>query len=203
VYFCKKNQLNYLAHIFLSGSEGQLQLGNFIGDFVKGNPENRYPSKITEGIVLHRKIDDFTDAHPVVRETVATVRPVFGRYSAIVVDMYFDYFLATNFNRYTSGSIHLFAFRFYFIVLFNYRHLPAKVKTFIFHFVFTHRLYKYASLAGLKNSLQIMQKHKVPAIDPELIIGFLTDHSNELEENFHKFFPDLIAFAENEKSNIS
>lgn len=200
-YFCKKNLLNYFAHIFLSGREGQLQTGNFIGDFVKGHPGNRYPSKISEGILLHRKIDEFTDAHPVVRETVAIVRPVFGRYSAIVVDMYFDHFLAANFNRYSHQSIHLFAFRFYLVVLFNYRHLPSKVKTFIFHFVLTHRLNKYASIAGLKNSLEIMQKHKIPAFDPELIIGYLNENSNEIEKNFHRFFPDLIAFVDNLNSD--
>lgn len=190
--------MNYLAHIFLSGNHGQIQVGNFIGDFVKGNRMKDYPASISKGIILHRKIDEFTDNHPVVRETVAFVKPQFGRYSAIIVDMYFDHFLAINFNRYTSKSIHLFAFQFYILVLFNYRHLPLKVKTFIFHFVGTHRLFKYASLKGLRNSLQIMKNHKIPAIEPDATIQFLVENNAELETYFQKFFPDLIQFVQNE-----
>jgi len=163
---------------------------------------NDYPATISKGIVLHRKIDEFTDAHPVVRETVAFVKPHFGRYSAIIVDMYFDYFLAKNFNRYSSTSIHLFAFRFYCFTLLNYRHLPWKVKKFIFHFIGTNRLFKYASMSGLENSLLIMKNHKIPAIQPEKIIQFLAIHTEVLEKKFHLFFPDLIEFAkvENAKS---
>jgi len=187
--------LNYLAHIFLSGNNAELQIGNFIGDFVKGSRMNNFPENIRKGIILHRKIDEFTDAHPVVRDTVALMKPDFGRYSAIIIDMYFDYFLAINFKMYANHSLHLFSFRFYFSVLINYRHLPVRVKSFIFHFIGTHRLYKYASIAGLKNSLQIMKYHKSSAIQPEETIRFLIENTDMLEKQFHLFFPDLIDFV--------
>jgi len=187
--------LNYLAHIFLSGTDAELQIGNFIGDFVKGSRMTHYPQNIRKGIILHRKIDEFTDAHPAVRETVALIKPEFGRYSAIIADMYFDYFLAINFKMYAHRSLHLFAFRFYLASLIHYRHLPARVKGFIFHFIGTNRLCKYASVSGLKNSLQIMEKHKTPAIQPDKAIQFLIENTNKLETQFHLFFPDLIEFV--------
>lgn len=187
--------MNYLAHIFLSGNNAELQIGNFIGDFVKGSRMNNYPQNIRKGIILHRKIDEFTDAHPVVRDTVELIKPEFGRYSAIVADMYFDYFLATNFKMYAYHSIHFFSLRFYFSVLKNYRYLPVRVKRFIFHFIGTHRLYKYSSISGLKNSLQIMKNHKTNAIQPEKAIEFLIENTDILEKKFHLFFPDLIGFV--------
>ena len=156
---------------------------------------NHYPQNMRKGIILHRKIDEFTDSHLAVRNAVALIKPEFGRYSAIVADMYFDYFLAINFRKYAYRSLHFFAFRFYFSALLNYRHLPVRVKRFIFHFIGTNRLCKYASVSGLRNSLEIMEKHKTSAIKPDKAIQFLIENTNALEKQFHLFFPDLIEFV--------
>lgn len=188
--------MNYLAHIFLSGKDSQLQIGNFIGDFVKGNHYNKYPVRIRKGILLHRKIDSFTDTHPVVRETVVFLRPTFGRYSAIILDMYFDYFLAIRFADYHSQkSLRIFAFRFYFSALVNYNQLPIRVKGFIFHFIISDRLSKYSKLDGLKSSLEIMANYKISALQPEETVNFLIENHDELEKQFHLFFPDLIEYV--------
>lgn len=190
--------LNYLAHIFLSGKNHRLQIGNFIGDFVKGSKFNTYPSGIQEGIILHRKIDSYTDSHDVVKETILLLRPAFGRYSGIIADMYFDYFLAVNFRIYSKKPLYLFACRFYFFAFLNYNQLPLKVKRFIFHFISTNRLYKYSSIDGLKRSLEIMANHKITALDPDKIITFLLEHLDELEGKFHQFFPDLVEYVRTE-----
>ena len=188
--------LNYLAHIFLSGKDSQLQIGNFIGDFVKGNHYDKYPTGIRKGILLHRNIDTFTDTHPVVRETVALLRPSFGRYSAIIVDMYFDYFLALDFHIYSPNkSLKRFSVFFYFAVLMRYRHLPKRVKGFIFHFVLTNRLFNYSSPKGLNESLEIMARHKITALEPEKIMFFLNENHDELQTKFHLFFPDVIEYV--------
>jgi len=190
--------LNYLAHIFLSGNDHQLQIGNFIGDFVKGSKFNAYPALIQEGILLHRKIDSYTDSHDVVKQTILLLRPTFGRYSGIIADMYFDYFLSVNFQTYSKKPLYLFACRFYFFAFLNYNQLPLKVKRFIFHFISTNRLYKYSSIDGLKRSLEIMAIHKVTALDPDKIIAFLLENHDELERKFHQFFPDLIEYVRTE-----
>jgi acyl carrier protein phosphodiesterase len=194
--FVQKTALNYLAHIFLSGNDSRLQVGNFIGDFVKGSNGKYYPKTIRKGIALHRKIDHYTDHHKVVRETLDMMRPEFGRYSGIILDMYFDYFLATNFATYSNKSLNVFATRFYIAVVVNYRHLPLRVKRFIFHLVFSNRLKKYASLKGLQQSLEIMGTYKSKAIKPEKSIAYLIENHMELERRFHQFFPDLIKFVE-------
>lgn len=190
--------MNYLAHIFLSGKSGRLQVGNFIGDFVKGSRLNSYPDGIRQGIRLHREIDSFTDSHEVVRETVTLLRPTFGRYSAILVDMYFDYFLALDFHVYSPDkSLERFSYHFYASVLVRYHHLPKRVRGFIFHFVFTNRLAAYSTIEGLKESLQIMARHKVTALEPDKTIDFLLQHHDELQKRFHLFFPDVIEFVRN------
>ncbi len=94
--------MNYLAHIFLSGSNRKVQLGNFVGDAVKGSSYKNYPPDIAKGIQLHRAIDDYTDHHPAVCEVVHRLQPEFGRYSGVLLDIYFDYLLAYCFESFSG-----------------------------------------------------------------------------------------------------
>ncbi len=193
--------MNYLAHILLSGTDRQLQVGNFIGDFVKGRQYENYPQRIKEGILLHREIDTFTDGHPVFLETVDHLRPAFDRYSGIMADMFYDYLLASDFRKYSDRSLGVFAQNFYFSALLNYRWLPKQVQGFIFHFITTNRLKKYASFEGLHSSLSIMERYKSSAIKPALSIYFLNKNEAVLRRQFDEFMPDLIRFVNEKKLN--
>ncbi len=195
--------MNYLAHIFLSGSDRRLQLGNFIGDFVKGNSYQQYPDSISNGIILHRKIDEFTDAHPFYREIIEYIRPEFGRYAGIMADMYSDFFLATDFTIYSPDlSLRKLSCNFYLTSLFYYRYLPFRVKKFIFHFIVTDRLRQYSNHRGLHDSLKIMSEHKSPAIKAIEGVDFLISNENLLRQKFHLFMPQVIQFANEEKSKF-
>ncbi|MDL2251980.1 ACP phosphodiesterase [Odoribacter sp. OttesenSCG-928-J03] len=187
--------MNYLAHIFLSGNNPGVQIGNFVGDAVKGKSYNNYPADIREGILLHRAIDDFADKHPVVKETVQLLRPHFGRYSAALTDIYFDFFLAINFSTYSSVSLRRFAFRFYGHTIWKYRSLPPRFKNFLWHFILTNRLCKYARTEGIRESLEIMTRYKKFEIDPDYAIKFLLTHQEILQQKFSLFFPDLQLFC--------
>ncbi len=186
--------MNYLAHIFLSGENRQIQVGNFIGDFVKGRDFEQYPSNIKRGILLHREIDHFTDSHPVFIEVVNILRPDFKRYAGIMADMYFDYFLASDFKKYNpSCNLRLFSYNFYLSALLNYPHLPERVKGFIFHFIGTNRLLQYSRIEGLRTSLMIMSHYKSSAINPQLGISFLQENEATLRTLFERFMPQAKA----------
>ena len=185
--------MNYLAHIFLSYGNRQVAVGNCIGDFVKGREYRSYPSCIKKGILLHREIDHFTDNHPVFQETVQLLRPTFGRYAGIMADMYYDYLLASDFERYSNGRrLNCFALNFYLSILLNYWWLPKRVKGFIFHFIGTNRLKKYHSFDGLQQSLEIMSLYKSSAINPTLGIEFLAANEEDLRNHFNRFMADAL-----------
>ena len=129
--------MNYLAHIFLSGSNRKVQLGNFVGDAVKGSSYKNYPPDIAKGIQLHRAIDDYTDHHPAVCEVVHRLQPEFGRYSGVLLDIYFDYLLASRFESFSGVSLRRYTRTFYLSLLINYRYLPVRFKRFIWHFILT------------------------------------------------------------------
>src|SRR5436190_842749 len=87
--------MNFLAHLYLSGDDADVMTGNFIGDFVRGrNLAEQFGEKIARGIELHRAIDAFTDHHSVVKQSKTRLRPKYGHYSGVIVDIFYDHFLA-------------------------------------------------------------------------------------------------------------
>lgn len=187
--------MNYLAHIFLSGKVRKRQLGNYIGDAVKGKRYENYSKEIAEGILFHRAIDDYTDNHPLVRAMVVELRPEFGRYSAILLDIYFDYFLASRFRLFSDTPLKLYSKNFYVTLILNYNNLPTRIKSFMWHFILTDRLSKYARPAGIRQSLEIMVKYRNLDISVDRAMDYLSEHETELFEQFLLFFKDLRCFC--------
>jgi acyl carrier protein phosphodiesterase len=92
--------VNFLAHLYLSGDDEDIMIGNFIADGIKGNRYENYPPQIKNGILLHRFIDDFTDTHPIVLESKILLRPRYSKLAPILVDMIYDHYLAKNWAQY-------------------------------------------------------------------------------------------------------
>jgi len=194
--FGKRRSLNYLAHILLSGNSAQRQVGGFIADNVKGSNLESFPERMRQGIVLHRRVDTFTDEHPLVREARALLRPYFGRYAGIFLDVFYDYFLAKNWRQFSDISLWRFACRFYAGLVWNYRRLPLSIKGFLWHFIGTNRLCKYASKRGVQRSLWIMGSYSsLPQMSEEAML-ILAKHEQELEQFFLQFFPQLAEYAQ-------
>src|SRR6056300_851441 len=105
--------MNFLAHVFLSGADFDLAVGNLIADKIKGNNINHYPAAVQKGIVLHRAIDTFTDTHPNFKNCVSTLFPTYRHYSRVIVDMYFDHFLALHWDRFHAVPLVDFSADFY------------------------------------------------------------------------------------------
>lgn len=188
--------MNYLAHIFLSGEDGRVQVGNFISDAVKGRSYELYPDAIRSGILLHRAIDRFTDDHALVRETVQSLKPYFGRYSAVVLDIFFDHLLASRFREFSDVPLGRFTKRFYLSLIANRRHLPYRIKRFMWHFVVTDRLSRYAEKKGIRKSLEIMVAYKHIRISPRQAVEYLEEHEDRLWKVFSTFFVELQGYVQ-------
>ena len=97
--------MNFLAHIYLSGEDEGITIGNFIADGIKGKKYLSYPASIQKGILLHRGIDSFTDSHPTVRQSTARLHENYGHYSGVIVDILYDHFLAKNWEEYHEQDL--------------------------------------------------------------------------------------------------
>lgn len=151
--------MNYLAHIYLSGDNPLVQLGNFAGDWIKGpmhNLQTKYPIQMLKGMRMHRFIDSFTDSNRIVQSSIQKMRPTFGKYSGIVIDVVYDHFLAINWGKYSEIPLGQFANKFYSNCLTYYYLLPRKVQLIIPHVLLTDRLKSYENLRGIKAALTTM-----------------------------------------------
>ncbi|MFM2284563.1 MAG: hypothetical protein RLZZ543_59, partial [Bacteroidota bacterium] len=97
--------MNYLAHLYLAGSDPDLIVGNFIADAVKGKQIEQYSEGVIRGIKLHRQIDLFTDTHPVIERGKEALRPKFRKFAGIVMDVFGDHFLSSNWNDYSKTNL--------------------------------------------------------------------------------------------------
>ena len=119
--------MNYLAHCYLSCSQEDILIGNFMTDFLKKKEEANYSGKVLEGIHLHRSIDTFTDAHPASLELRALLRPRHGKYAPVVVDLIWDYFLCLNWDKFSGTTLTDFNKDMYEILLKRKDELPEKL----------------------------------------------------------------------------
>jgi acyl carrier protein phosphodiesterase len=187
--------MNFLAHIYLSGEDDQLMIGNFIADYVKGKKKDDYPDRIRKGIELHRLIDDYTDHHPITSESKSRLRPKYGKYSGVIVDLYYDYFLAKYFHEYSEIPLDKFSLDTYQVLLLNNNLLPEKVRQFLPYMIERNWLLNYASVEGIGRTLSGLSRRVSFENRMDESIQELVAHHAEFENEFRRFFPELITFA--------
>lgn len=186
--------MNYLAHLFLSGNDEQIMVGNFIGDYVKGKDLERFPGNIRKGIEMHRQIDVFTDSHPRFREAKSYFRTEFGLYSGIVIDFLYDHFLAKNWNEYSDFTLRTFAKLSHAVLLKNFRFLPARVQGFLPFLIQNRRLESYASVSGIAEALNIMSKYTSLPARADFVVQVTKTNYQFFDDNFKTFMFDMIRF---------
>jgi acyl carrier protein phosphodiesterase len=188
--------MNFLAHLYLSGENKDLKLGNFIGDYIKGNKYLDFPEDIQKGILLHRKIDSFTDNHPVIKQASIPFKPVYGRYSGIIVDIIFDHFLALNWGDYSVYTLKDFTSKTHSILISNFWILPVRVKKFLPFLIQSRRLESYTFEHGIKTALEIMSRYTSLPEKSDIAIKILQQNNYSLSENFRMFMGAIIDYVE-------
>lgn len=194
--------MNYLAHIYLSGNNDELKIGNFMADSIKGKKYLKYPETIQKGIILHRAIDYYTDTHPTVRASISRLFETYGHYSGIIVDIFYDHYLAANWENYCAIPLKKFTEDFYVLLKENYEVLPKRVKNFMPFMIEANWLLSYASKDGIEKVLQGMNRRTKGKSNMDKAIKELNLYYSEFEKEFESFFADLIRFSKNKISEL-
>lgn len=183
--------MNFLAHIYLSGDDHDLTIGNFIADSVKGRAFEEYRPSIQEGIRLHRSIDQFTDTHPVVSQSKKRLWGKYRHFSGVIVDIYYDHFLAKNWHEFSSVPLHEYVDVFYNMITKHENALPDKVNYMLPHMIQKNWLLNYANLQGIENVMQGMSRRtKHDSKMEESVIELKTGYES-FKNEFFEFFPEL------------
>jgi acyl carrier protein phosphodiesterase len=187
--------MNFLAHLYLSESNTNLMIGNFIADHIQGNKYGHFSNEIQQGIFLHREIDTFTDAHAIVRKSKRRLHKRYGHYGGVIIDIFFDYFLAKNWNQYSAIPLDVYTQAVYKLLNEKSATLPVKSQQFIEYMVTYDILYNYQFEEGIEKVLNGMNSRTKGKSKMNLAIEDLQILKNEFEDDFTLFFEELREFT--------
>ncbi len=193
--------MNFLAHLFLSGNNEELMVGNLLEDYVVGrieHPRNsHYSNTIKDGILLHRIIDSFTDTHVSVSTCKAVLYDKYHKYSAVLVDIFFDHYLATHWKTYSSEPFDDFRQRVHVSFQNHWSMLPEKMKPMIESMIKHDWLKNYSEFWGIERALMGISRRTVYESNMEKATEDLKMHYSLFDEQFALFFPEMMAQCNN------
>ncbi len=195
--------MNFLAHIYLSGNNEKIAIGNFISDSVRGKKYKTFPEEIQKGILLHREIDTFTDAHKIFRQSTKRLHKNYSHYAGVIVDIYYDHFLAKNWSTYSDVPLDEFIIHFYKTLENDYDVLPERVQKLMPYMITDNWLLSYASTEGIGRVLDGMNKRTKNVSKMNLAINELKEFYTEFENEFTEFFDELIEFSNKKLEEIN
>ena len=194
--------MNYLAHLFLSGKEEGIIVGNFLGDLIPKKDVINLPDDIRDGVFIHRHIDAYTDDHPEVRKGVLRLHERHHKYAPVLTDIYYDYFLAKNWPKYTDESLTDFSIRTYAVLQDHAALMPEGVRNYMSRLVAADWLHNYGNLEGIEYTFNRLRKR---LSRPELLNGVmesLVEQEADFDREFNIFFPDLMAYVAKEITKL-
>ncbi|WP_281239772.1 acyl carrier protein phosphodiesterase [Flavobacterium praedii] len=183
--------MNFLAHIYLSGDNDLIKIGNFMADGIRGKHFEKYPLEIQKGIVLHRFIDTYTDAHPVFRESTKRLHQNYHHYSGVIVDVFYDHFLAKNWSNFSGESLVDFTENFYQSLRDNYNILSERTKGMMPYMIEYNWLVSYQTVEGISRILTQMDSRTKNESKMRFSPNELVAYYSEFEQEFTTFFEDL------------
>ncbi len=188
--------MNFLAHIYLSGDNDLLKIGNFMADSIRGHHYLDYPDELRKGILLHRYIDTFTDAHPIYRKSKHRLHEKYGHYSGVIMDIVYDHYLAKNWATYSKVPLEDYAATFYQLLQHNHAILTEKTQKMIPYMIGRNWLVSYASLEGLEMILFQMDYKTKHRVNMQEAIVEVKQFYQEFEEEFTLYFEELQKHCE-------
>jgi len=188
--------MNFLAHTYLSGCKEEIIVGNFMGDYVKGRNYVHLPELVRKGILIHRDIDTYTDAHPITRKSRLRLVERYHKYAGVIVDIFYDHFLASRWEDYCGIPLEEYVDRTYDLLKRNYKSLPQGIKVWFPTFLENNWMLAYKTVDGIELVLDRMSANTSLPDHTSFAIERMRDRYEEFEQDFQEFFPGIIDFIE-------
>jgi acyl carrier protein phosphodiesterase len=188
--------MNFLAHAYLAGPDAAIQLGGLIGDFVKGPLPAGLPEDVAAGVKLHRHIDSFADAHPAFMRSRSRVSAARRRVSGIMIDLFYDHFLALRWTEFAPDSLQARTTALYALMYEYLELLPPRLQEILPRMSSADWFGSYASSAAIVATVDRMARYRLSR--PALLEGGgeeLLTHYTDFEADFRAFLPDVLAFS--------
>ncbi len=188
--------MNLLAHVYLSGNNDFIKIGNFIADGIHGKNYSVFPPDVQKGIILHRAIDTYTDSHVIFKQSTKKLHANYGHYSGVIVDILYDHFLAKNWHVYSAIPLDTFVANFYSILKNNLNITPERTQKIFPHMVKNNWLYSYRNIEGISDILYQMDSRTGFKSNMQHAPTELQLHYTDFEMEFSLFFEDMISHVQ-------
>lgn len=185
--------MNFLAHLYLSGNEEEIMVGNVLADRIRGRKVTEFSEGIQKGIKLHRSIDHFTDSHPTVKSSKQRLLKEFGHYAPVITDIFYDHFLADNWDKYSETPLKEFASHCY-NTLKKYKKLfpPGFQMAFVYK-RFSNLLVSYKTFRGIQFAFDRLSGRSVHSSNLSVAVEELKKNYKLYRKEFEEFFPLLVS----------
>ena len=188
--------MNYLAHIYLSGDDSLLTIGNFMADGIKGKQYKTYLPQLQKGILLHRSIDSFTDSHPIVKQSTKRLHSKYSHYSGVIVDILYDHFLAKNWKNYATTPLSSYIENFYDSLDEHFELLTPGIQRMIPHMIADNWLLSYTEISGIATVLYNMNRRTKNISGMDRAVEDLQLYYYDFENELPLFFEELRQFLD-------
>jgi acyl carrier protein phosphodiesterase len=184
-------KMNFLAHIYLSGDNDLIKIGNFMADGIRGKQFEHFPEDVQKGIILHRFIDTYTDSHDVFRQSTKRLHEKYHHYAGVIVDIVYDHFLAKNWSNYSDEKLEDFINRFYSSLHTNYDILTEKTQDLMPYMIERNWLLSYRTVEGIHQILTQMDRRSKNLSKMQFASEELKEFYAEFEQEFTTFFEEM------------
>ncbi|MET0533530.1 MAG: ACP phosphodiesterase [Steroidobacter sp.] len=187
--------MNWLAHVFLSEPDVEFRLGNLLADIVRGEELRRMSAGFQRGAQKHKRIDAFTDSHPVVKRSRTRISRDYRRFSGVLVDVFYDHLLATSWNAYSPIVLDAFTAKFYADIESSRMELPSSARVTLDRIIRHDLLGSYRRIEGVERSLRRISAYLSSRwrreFELERGVTDLIAQREGFEADFAEFFPQL------------
>nr|WP_299420115.1 acyl carrier protein phosphodiesterase [uncultured Emticicia sp.] len=185
-----------MAHLFLSGKNEEVMVGNLLEDFVVGRIEHQrnvvYNQTLKNGILLHRLIDTFTDTNHAVSDCKVVLYEKYHKYAAVLIDIFFDHYLAIHWQEYSNEPFDEFRQRVYTTFQNHWSILPDKMKPMIESMIKHDWLNNYSEFWGIERALLSISRRTKYESNMQKATADLKINYQLFDEKFCIFFPKLM-----------
>ena len=145
--------------------------------------------------MLHRKIDWFSDNNNILRTSKRRLDDRYGHYKGVVIDIFYDHFLAKNWTNYSGIPLTIYTQSFYRLLQNNKEILPERIKYLMKYMIKDDWLTNYGNLRGIESVLIGMDRRTNYISKMDLAIEDLVDHYEDFKSDFELFFEELSVFS--------
>lgn len=194
--------MNFLAHIYLSGDDELVKIGNFMADGIRGKQFEKYPETIQKGILLHRAIDTYTDSHPIFRKSTKRLHQRYHHYAGVIVDIFYDHFLAKNWTTYADIALKLYVAEFYQSMHSHYDLLSEKAQNILPYMEKQNWLLNYQFIEGIQQILTQMDRRTNNKSNMRFATEELTSYYTDFENEFTIFFKEIKNYSSQQLNSL-